>query len=284
MHKLGSNSRHDKFFRMGLGMFCMISGICATIGQTAGQGQEEKAAQESVPLPTDPGQLVCSLQYSGGFRAPPPAGFEETPLVRVFGDGRVVTGGSSPHAKIVEWKMARSELEALVADLVQRDRFPEISSQAIAREIEQSGQPISIADAPDTEIVLIVGGKTHRVKQYATRFLKTQFPQIDALQRLAQAEDRLRRVYALAHLGGEAAVENLLVAINARISNDRLAVPEFESGELTWANHTDRGLTVQFAKYFSGPDGRQMYCSVNIVLKPDGSRDLVISEPAEMDR
>ena len=233
---------------------------------------EQDPDSKQIALPKNADQPVLILSYTGGFRAPPKPGFTETPLLRVFNDGRVITGGASEQARVVNAKLTPLQLQNLIGSIVREDKFLDIEAAAISKAIEATGDTIMIADAPDTEITLTLADRQHHVKQYGTQFIGKQFPQIDSLTNLVNVERRLRRVYGWAQVGGDAEIEKMLAAINEFHKKEKPDIPAVTLDDLSWANWTSRGeLQAYFIKSF--PDSNnsaQRTAVVNVDAQPDG--------------
>ena len=233
---------------------------------------EQDPDSKQIALPKNADQPVLILSYTGGFRAPPKPGFTETPLLRVFNDGRVITGGASEQARVVNAKLTPLQLQNLIDSIVREHKFLDIEAAAISKAIEATGDTIMIADAPDTEITLTLADRQHHVKQYGTQFIGKQFPQIDSLTNLVNVERRLRRVYGWAQVGGDAEIEKMLAAINEFHKKEKPDIPAVTLDDLSWANWTSRGeLQAYFIKSF--PDSNnsaQRTAVVNVDAQPDG--------------
>lgn len=134
-------------------------------------------------LPADPKAVVLSLEYGGGLPMPQQKDFKPTPYVRIQADGTVITGGSSPRATVAEMKLTAAELQKLLKGIIAYDKLLEIKPGEIDEAIKATGDRIMVADAPTTTLTVKLANQEVRLRQYASRMVKSQFPQIDSLQR-----------------------------------------------------------------------------------------------------
>ena len=75
--------------------------------------QDEKLTEEqlaSIQLPMDPEDPVFEYDSFGGMRMPVPKDFQATPDLRIYGDGKVVAGISSPAIKSCTLMISEDQL------------------------------------------------------------------------------------------------------------------------------------------------------------------------------
>lgn len=250
--------------------------------QVTRNNQEPDAAGGDYKLPADPEAVVLSLQYGGGLPTPQQKAFTPTPLVRVTAAGKVITGGSVPRAPIVEMQLSAAELQALLAELLEGERLMEIKPGEIDAAIKESGQPIMIADAPSTTLSVRLADREWQLKQYASRMIKRQYPQVEALQRFVRAEDRLRRLQGVALLGGHDELQTMLAAVNEAIGAKSADLPTMGPESLEFVNRDAQGkLAVTWVKEYSTA-GKRSSLTVRVELTPDGQRNINVGDPREL--
>ena len=164
--------------------------------------QEEK---QVIKFPTGKDEPVIVLKFSGGFRAPDPIGFTPSPYLRVYADGRVVTGQNEPKQPIFEVKLDPAEVEKFAAFIVNEQKFLELDSKQIAARIAAMPDRLQIADAPTTEITLTTEKGSHTCAVYALGLAAREMKSIAEVSRLAKIEGRLKAWHCLATLGLEQA-------------------------------------------------------------------------------
>lgn len=244
--------------------------------------QEAAVQGADYKLPEDPAAVVLSLQYGGGFPMPQQQPFTPTPLVRVTAGGKVITGGSGPRAPVVEMQLSTAELQTLLAELVEQDQLLEIKPGEIDAAIKETGQPIMIADAPATTITVRLADREWQLKQYASRMIKRQYPQVDSLQRFVSAEDRLRRLQGVALLGGQEELRTQLAAVNEAVGAKSADLPPLEPDCLEFVNRDALGkLSVTWVNEYS-EGGKRSAFTVRVEVTPDGQRTISVGEPREL--
>lgn len=244
--------------------------------------QEPAVKANEYKLPEDPTAVVLALQYGGGLPMPQQQAFTPTPLVRVTANGKVTTGGSSPRAPVVELQLSAAQLQTLLAELLEQDRLFEIKPGEIAAAIQETGQPIMIADAPATTITIRLADREWELKQYASRMIKRQYPTVEALQRFVSAEDRLRRLQGVALLGGMEELQTMLSAVNEAIGAKSADLPVLGPECLEFVNRDAQGkLSVTWVKEYLVGD-KQSSFTVRVEVAPSGQRTIAVGEPREL--
>lgn len=201
-----------------------VSGNAAS---TAASKQDEKTDTDKrgdrVKLPMDSETVVFQLEYSGGMPMPLPDGFEPTPRLRVFADGRVITGQSSPRQKVHSFQMNDSELHQWMERVVSEFGFLNIVQEEIAAAVRADPDRMMLMDAPHAELSVQLAEQRHQVKVYAIGYTAGQFPEIESLQRLSRIENMARHLVTVAELGGTAPLTRILEYANQKIADQGFA-------------------------------------------------------------
>ncbi len=213
---------------LAFSMQVVVSGNCQAVQQKPGVQQQEDEVPQTVKLPMDPETVVFQLSYTGGYRMAPPKGFERTPRIRVFADGRVVTGRNTPDQEVFEMRLDDRRLHELMEEVVNIHEAFSIDSGAIRNAIEATGRRIMIADAPNTEITIELADRKHTVSAYAVTYCAGSFPEVEELQRLLKIEKISHRLFAMAQLGGQKVLDAIV-----EFGNAELAKGEFSGLKLT---------------------------------------------------
>ena len=199
------------------------------------------AQSDEYVLPDDKSKPVITMQMSGGFRVRPVE--KPEPLISIYPDGKVVAGKTGPNVARVEWKMDRKQLQALFKFCIKENNLMEISTESIKKAIADSGQRIMVADAPNTDIMIQTAEKKNRLSVYALYFANNQFgDKIASVRNVSNVEKELKRVHALAVLGGQEKFDVLLKQVNKAMKEKDKAAPVFKSTHLTYAQKTSNGL------------------------------------------
>ncbi len=180
----------------------LLFGLLASDGTVDAQPPVVPAETRPLKLPMDPEQIVLQLGYSGGFRATLPEGFEPTPRLRVFADGRVVTGQNHPDLPVHEIRLHEEQLLDEMRKIVEGEKFLELDQAVIAEAIADTGRPIALADGPTTRIEVRLDDREHAVELYAVGFCASAYPEVAGLQELRRIELICQRLCALARVGG----------------------------------------------------------------------------------
>ncbi len=200
--------------------FFFLVTLLMSANQTFGMNQEQKRNTDAEDKP------LISLELTGGFRAPPPTGFTPTPFLRIFDDGRVVTGLNSPNQKEFTANLSADELETLIKRISDLGFF-DLDSKKIENEIQAAGQKVLIADAPTTVITVRKDNESHAVSVYALGFVAQDLKEVKSLQSLAQIDKLLRLEHGIAIVGGRVALAECIKQTNEYLEKEMPGVPAF---------------------------------------------------------
>lgn len=238
---------------------------------------QEKQLKE-YPLPAEADSIVLSLEYGGGLPMPQQPKFTPTPQVRVQADGRVITGGSSPKAPIVELQLSPNELQELLREIIETDRLLEIKPGEIDKAIKETGQRIMIADAPTTTLTVRLADREVQLRQYASRMIRRQYLEVESLQRFVSSENRLKRLQGMALLGGRTAMLELLAAVNEAVGAKSAELPPMDPESLEFVNRDGKGgISASWVKQVV-IDGQQMAYTVRIDIDEKGNRQIDVGD------
>lgn len=148
---------------------------------------------KAIRLPDDPQAVVMALGYAIGE-------IPELPPwhVQVHADGKVRVHDLKT-GQTIEGKMPRQELETLLRFAVHDSDFFACSADAIQQEQadihQREGEPrVLVADAATTRLLIRANGQRHQIDFNALDVMAKEYPEIEALSRLVQIEDRLRNL------------------------------------------------------------------------------------------
>ncbi len=194
------------------------SGAAETPKAAATDRNSDQQTQEpAVKLPMEPEVVVFQLEYSGGFRAPLPKDFEPTPRLRIFADGRVVTGQNRPDLPVYEIRLNDRQLNELVSEIVNRYDFFSLDASEIKRQIAETGRRILIADVATSTLTVHLADREHSVALYAVQYCADAFPEIESVQRMADIELLAIRWCSIAEIGGPEILEELVQETNLEL-------------------------------------------------------------------
>lgn len=233
------------------------------------------AAQEAFELPTDKETPVLTFDYSGGFRVRPPEGFVKKPQLQIFPDGRVLRSPNGPNLPSSEIMLSEEQMNAFLESVVNDHKFYEIEPEKIRTEIEKSGDPLRIADAPNLDITINLGQGTHEVSVYAVSFAAQQHPDIKSLADLAAIEKTCRRLLSITDLGGFENLETAIATVNAKLKVDYAEAPEMTVENLQYASKNQGIVTAAFMTTMEEPE--PITIRVTFKKMPDGTEEAQIN-------
>lgn len=213
--------------------------LLATLLACFGSGDLRLGGQETVPpdppvrLPMEPDVVVLQLEHLGGLRPSLPEGFEPTPRLRVYADGRILTGQDRPGRPVFEWRLDEEQLHRLMAEIVGPRKFLDIDARGIEEAIERSTRPVQTADGTTSRITVRLASDRHEVALYALRQQAADHPEIGTLQNLLAVERLCEQLCGLAQLGGPERLEPFLrlaqSELDARFAGQRVRGADLES-------------------------------------------------------
>lgn len=241
-----------------------------------GQGQSGDYS-----LPADPKAVVLSLEYGGGFPMPQQKDFKPTPYVRIQADGTVITGGASPRATVAEMKLTAAELQSLLEGIIADDKLLEIKPGEIDEAIKATGERIMVADAPTTTLTVKLADKETQLRQYASRMVKSQFPQVESLQRFVRSENRLQQLHSIALLGGTDAMREMLAAVNEAVGVKSADLPTMDESCLQSVQRDPAGKLFATWERAGKIAGEEKRFTVWVEVDQKGQRKVEISQPRD---
>jgi len=232
-------------------------------------------------LPADPSTIVLSLEYGGGLPMPQQKEFKPTPYVRIQADGKVITGGSSARATVAEMQLTQAELQQLLSSIIAEDKLLEIRQGEIDEAIKATGERIMVADAPTTTLTVKLADKEVRLRQYASRMVKSQFPQVESLQRFVRSENRLQHLHSVALLGGNDAMREILAAVNEAIGAKSADLPTMDPDCLQSVQRDPAGKLFATWERAGKIAGEEKRFTVWVEVDQKGQRKIEISQPRD---
>ncbi len=220
---------------------------------------------ENVPTkfeyPADPLIPVITFDVTGGFRVPTPPGFQRQPTLQVFADGRIVCGTQSPERHSHEGRLTTAQLQELMEGLVRNEKFLEISTDQITKEL--AGYQSLMADGPTTTIKIQLAQQSQEHSVYTLKQTARDLPDATGLQTLARIEARLRSVKQLGDIGSQEILDTALTLANKHLEQELPDANPWTAAQLRTIQRSPKGglvLTFSRAKSSSG-DG------YNLMLK-----------------
>ncbi len=174
---------------------------------------EEQSSNIQLPMDTD--HLVFEFDTLGGFRVATPPSFEPTPALRVYADGRVVTGSSSPTIVGGEGTITDTELKRFLNLVVNKERFYEMSSAGIKEKMTSAVVPMMM-DGATSKFTIDLPKGTHSVEIYALNLAAKHFAHVSEIQQLVAIEKQCRQLIARINLGDPELTKQLLRAVNQK--------------------------------------------------------------------
>ncbi len=225
-----------------LALFCVVSlfNFAKDI-----RAQEDK---QMIRFPIDKEQPVIVMNYTGGFRAPDPVGFTPTPFLRVYADGRVVTGQNAPKQPTFELKLDPAEIQKLADFMINQHQFNAMETKRIAAKIKAIPDRMQIADAPTTEITLTTEEGSHTCAVYALGLAASQMKSIDEIGHLSKIEGRLKSLQCVATLGVEQADSLTGEANKFLLANHPELKLQITREDLRWVNRIGERNQISYVR------------------------------------
>ncbi len=261
-------------------LFCIVDLVPA---QETSKLTEEQLAR--IQMPMDPADPVLEYDASGGFRMALPAGFVATPILRVYSDGKVVTGGASSGTKSCEAKLSEDQLNQLLHWIVNEKKFYEIDEDKIKNQLMESANPMLVADAATSQFKLNLQRGTHSASVYALRMMAPKVKEISEMQTLLALQERCQLLVAKTIIGDDEEQRVLLKAVNAEFAKLHPNHNRFLASDIMFATRYDDGrFRVSLRKTFEKSNqlpGRRFAVRV-MQDSPDDELAVSISAPVKM--
>lgn len=220
-------------------------------------------------LPKDKEEAVITMGSSGGFRIR--AAVKPEPLISIYPDGRVVAGKTNPNVARSEWKLKPKELTALLDFCIKENELLKHTSAGIKAAIDGTGKRVLIADAPNTDIMINVNNKPHKISVYALFFVARQFGDVDSIKQVAAVEKRLKKIQITTVVGGPEALGKIVKLANEEILTKDKKAPKFKDAHVNYAQKTVDGK-VQLSLSQNEQDAKGVTTasfSVQVVIRKD---------------
>ena len=237
----------------------VVASLIGFFATANGQSQtklpdSDAAAQNQVKLPESKTAAVFTMEYSGGFRRATPKDWVKQPHLQVFADGRVVNAASTPEEEDYEFQLKPKQLQEFLKQVVDRNKFYELDTDKIKKEIAAAGQAARIADASTLELKVELPRGSHAVSIYAIKSTAKQFPKIKGLQQIARIENLGRNLVLTANAGGYEKVDRALLKVNEQLKEKGLDLMTIN--ELYTCKQQDGILTINFNRKYYNKDGQ----------------------------
>jgi hypothetical protein len=259
-------------------LLCAVDLVNAQLTQASTKLTEEQLIK--IQLPMDPTDPILEYDSTGGFRMALPQGFVSTPILRVYADGKVVTGGSAPEAKSCETKLSESQLNQLLHWVVNEKKFYEIDEQEIKRQLLESGNAMMVADAATSQFKLNLQRGSHQVDVYALMMMAPRNKEVEEMQTLLDVQRRCQLLVAKTTIGDDEEMRVLLEAVNSEFAKSQPNLNKFLANDVTFATrYKDGRYRVSLRKTFekSGELPSRRFTARVMQNSPDGELAVSIS-------
>ena len=225
---------------------------------------------------------VLVMDSAGGFRMKDPAGFEPSPMLQIFSDGRVLTGTRSKLVSEVEGQMDLVELQKFLVFISDDSRFFELTSEMLKADIE-ANQMIKMMDAPTTALTVNLKDHSNKVQVYGLPFAPGKFDDVPSVAAMVAIVSRCKKIVATTRLGTENEADQAIAGINKALLDKFPNATEFTLENLQGAEQfTDGRRTSTFVNYFV-VDGKTMLAYATRELDSKGKEsvtvDVVVQKP-----
>lgn len=252
------------------------------VGNTKGQGglASIPKTEIKVRLPEDNSKPVLVMDATGGYRALSPAGFEPTPLLQIFADGRVLTGRKSELVNEVEGKIDLVNLQSLLVYISDDCRFFDITSEMLKSDLEAKRIARTL-DAATTQFEVNIKDHSNRVEVYALPHAAGKFSDVPSVASMVAIASRCRRIIAMTRLGTNDEADAVLDAVNKSLAAQVPAAPEFTFENLQFAEQfTDGRRTATWVQNYE-EDGKPMLAYATYQVDTNGDDSVSLNVAAQ---
>ena len=215
-----------------------------------------------IELPDDVTKPVLVMDSVGGFRMKLPDGFEATPMLQIFPDGRILTGRKSPLVKEVAGQLDLVDLQSLLVFVADDCRFFDISSELVKSDLD-ANRIGEIMDAGTTEFTVNLKNNSNTVGVYALPNAAAQFADVPSVLSMIAIASRCRRVIAMTRLGAEEEAIAALQSANKSLVAKAPEAPEYTLDNLQYAEQFEDGRrTATFVNEFDQGGKRMMVYAI----------------------
>ena len=245
-------------------------------------GLDKPKTEIKVRMPKDADTPVLVLDSVGGFRVQDPAGFEPTPMLQIFSDGRVLTGRKSNQVSEVEGQMDLVDLQNLLVFISDDSRFFDLTSEMLKSDID-ANQMIKMMDAPTTELLVNLKDHSNKVQVYGLPFAAGKFDDVPSVAAMVAIVSRCKKLVATTRLGTEKEAGEAVAGINKALSEKFPNAEEFTLDDLQNAEQfTDGRRSSTFVNNFTA-DGKTMLAYATRELDSKGKEsvnvDVIVKKP-----
>jgi hypothetical protein len=237
----------------------------------------KKKKREDIEFPEDNDLPLLVMDISGGFFVPQ-AGFTPTPSLRVFADGRVLTGNKSPKVVPTEGQVSVERIESLVKFAVEECNFFEIDTEKVKEEMDATGKEVLVMDAGTTlfEIHLKNRG-INTVGVYALPYSAKRFHEIPELSSLVKLQAKCKQIMAEVNLGSPEEAASVVQFANIGLANESDVAPEFTLEHLQYAERfVDGKMTAMFSQTFNSRRHGSQIAVATYTETAEGVPDIVV--------
>jgi len=248
-------------------------------GSSNKNGLPGKKTDVNVELPQDAKKPVLVVDSVGGFRMQLPEGFQPTPMLQIFPDGRILTGRKSPLVKEVEGQIDLVELQALLVFIAEDCRFFDITSENLKSELEAK-RTFKIMDAGTTEFTVELKDHSNSIEVYALPQVAGKFADVPSVASVIAIASRCRRLISLTRLGSEEEAIAAIQTVNKSLATQAPNAPAFTREKLQYAEQfVDGRRSATFIQEFVD-NGQTMlaYATYQLDAKGNASVNLNITQ------
>lgn len=195
---------------------------------------------QAIQLPMDKDDPVFEYDSKGGFTVAPPPGFKPTPMLRVFADGKVITG-LRPGMQSGTQMLSENELNQFLHRIVNQHEFYSVSENEIKRTLMEDGLQPMIADASTSVFKANLQRGTHEVSIYALQYTAQRQGDIPGLNSLLEIEKLARDMIAKTIVASEPKIDLLLKTINQQRTEKFPESEPFDLNDIRYAARFENG-------------------------------------------
>jgi len=228
-------------------------------------GLSKPKTEIKVRLPKNVDKPVLTLDKVGGYRMKATEGFEPTPMLQIFADGRVLTGRKSKLVAEVEDRIDLVDLQKLLVFASDDCRFFDITSSMLKTDIE-SNRVGKVMDAPTTLLEINLENHSNRIEVYGLSFVAKDLSNVPSVSATVAIVARCRKLIGKTRLGSKEEADARLQSVNRSLAKEFPMAPKFTIEHLQSAEQfTDGRRMATFVHNFKlNEDNMVAYATLEI--------------------
>ena len=236
--------------RDGKGAETLAEGKSNVLSEAQGAAEkldEKLTAEELKAIEIDPEskEPIFVFDQSGGRGLR--YGSTRSPLIRVFADGRVVTGGTTAVVEKLEARLTDSELKQFLHFLVNENKFFDIDSKKIEDRFKAAKTNAMTRNGIYTKAAITLKNRKHSFSIYSFDLFEEFFKDWVEVGQIRSIRNRCMALNAKIHIGELG--DDVVKRVNEELKKQAPEIAPFEVAEIVTAQRLKKGrFQVRFSR------------------------------------